>query len=519
MVRMTLFSILAAGASTDDTFDSAGLLQSKQISKLSSKSPTLTLSDGEEDCTGKDMYLWLGGHKEAATHENLHLWIQQTPSQFSTAQNVIYARTLGETCADWCADHGKVCVRGMDDAHWQKAFLAANISDGSRCSIWASGHGRKRQDEAGCRQRWRTQMCACGGEIVLNMGHQCQNDADAVTVLHRACAVGAANPNDPFDCVQNLDMLLTSDIDAATTTNITTNTDGHLVITSNGGHPIQAQWADLPGREVIMPPSFAFTMKPVLIDGQTVTIHAVDTVGLDNDDGALSVSNNELVLSNTTSVSFSSLPSFSVNSNGGGVVVQITVTPNLVSDCDDAYTEVATDTKVAYQNSEGYRLWRITGQTREQCYERCAADARCKYFSHNNEAASDWYGVCMGGEPEGHPERDEHTHFTYYEVCKRSDVTRQCDRHDEHSCKSVNVLPDANEADGKATYTVTNATTCLSRCQERSDCFLFAFDGDSNQCELCAKHEVFQGHGGGSHWAVMSNQCENGEVIAKFETE
>merc|ERR1719245_2616886 len=109
----------------------------------------------------------------------------------------------------------------------------------STCSIWPNGHRRKRIDGAGCHQKWFTQTCACAGEIQLNMANTCASDPEVdATILHRSCDVVSANPNDPYDTVHHLDLLVQDD-DGTSGIFVSSNEEGHLVVgNSNGDAPL-----------------------------------------------------------------------------------------------------------------------------------------------------------------------------------------------------------------------------------------------------------------------------------------
>jgi len=57
------------------------------------------------------------------------------------------------------------CVGGMDDAHHQNLDLNAWQHDAgfpaTKCTLFPGGHSRKKLDENGCKQNWKTQICAC----------------------------------------------------------------------------------------------------------------------------------------------------------------------------------------------------------------------------------------------------------------------------------------------------------------------------------------------------------------------
>merc|ERR1719414_2009259 len=149
--------------------DSSGLLQTKRTSQLVRHS---SLETGF-DCTGQDMWLWLGGHGDRPTVVNGKLktegddaeWAVKSASDFSGASKVLYARTGGRTCKQYCENMDLVCVRGMDDAHHQTNLMP--VSQRTKCTLWAGGHNRQSQEQAGCLQKWYTQMCACDEKTVV----------------------------------------------------------------------------------------------------------------------------------------------------------------------------------------------------------------------------------------------------------------------------------------------------------------------------------------------------------------
>eukprot|EP00429_Kryptoperidinium_foliaceum_P109782 CAMPEP_0176305380 /NCGR_PEP_ID=MMETSP0121_2-20121125/62930_1 /TAXON_ID=160619 /ORGANISM="Kryptoperidinium foliaceum, Strain CCMP 1326" /LENGTH=320 /DNA_ID=CAMNT_0017647043 /DNA_START=26 /DNA_END=985 /DNA_ORIENTATION=+ len=67
------------------------------------------------------------------------------------AQNCAVLADTHGTCKAYCERHGRRCVRAMDD-----------VGTGE-CRLQAGGHARQRQDDHGCLQDWRTQLCACTG--------------------------------------------------------------------------------------------------------------------------------------------------------------------------------------------------------------------------------------------------------------------------------------------------------------------------------------------------------------------
>lgn len=503
VLALSLLSVVAPVLSSD-LIDSANLLQAKKKSKISRKQDLSTdfeLSAGEEDCTGKDMWMWLGDHREKATHDNTKLWVKQTSHEFSTASTVMYAKTGGKTCKKWCEARGQVCVRGMDDAHHQVGFLEDHISDGSRCTIFPAGHTRRSTDEAGCRQAWATQMCACGEEAQLDMGaNECAADENTdSTVLFRACGVTAANPNGPYDHVHPLDLIFKAE-DGDTATQVDKNENGNLVITSTGEFPVQPLLVPPLGREVILPESFIVSLTPVLKEGESFTVH--DIAGMQNKND-FAPSGDQLTLqypAPATPLQFNVFPPISVN--GENVEVQFSATGNVVADCNHGYTHLYDNKKVKYQS--GPRLWRRVGLTLDSCYEACAADARCKYFSFDDKEGDKWEGCCMGGTVEAMAQ--SHTYFKYYEVCRRSDVRAQCDQHDEHSCHKDHIITEG---------TMT-AQECHDTCKSHEDCALFGYEPTQKSCQICGKHHKFKGRGQESRWAVMGKECEADEVAAKF---
>jgi len=156
----------AASQYSQEDRDGAAMLQTRRTHQKLQKG-----DETAEDCSDKDMWYWLKGHKDKPTIENGDFkkdangeyveWKVMDPEQFAmNAQVVTYARTNGKTCSQWCrAVHKLPCVRGMDDAHHQSTNLKGAKS--TQCSVWPKGHSRKTVKNAGCEQTWATQMCAC----------------------------------------------------------------------------------------------------------------------------------------------------------------------------------------------------------------------------------------------------------------------------------------------------------------------------------------------------------------------
>lgn len=119
----------------------------------------------DEDCTGKDVWHWQGGHRGFNADE----WTTETYDNWGgTGTCVTYARTSGKTCKEYCQSYGKNCVRGQDDAHHQERelnyWLRGQGKAGTKCTAYDEGHDRQSQDENGCLQKWGTQICACKGD-------------------------------------------------------------------------------------------------------------------------------------------------------------------------------------------------------------------------------------------------------------------------------------------------------------------------------------------------------------------
>lgn len=131
-----------------------------------------------QDCTYGDYHLWKGGAKETfapptyppTMYGSDHLWTTKesmgapVTGQFPGAC-VAYANTKGKNCKHFCKKEGMTCVGGMDDAHHQRKSLLAWQSDKgyseTSCTLYPSGHDRQSQEDNGCNQKWKTQICAC----------------------------------------------------------------------------------------------------------------------------------------------------------------------------------------------------------------------------------------------------------------------------------------------------------------------------------------------------------------------
>lgn len=75
----------------------------------------------------------------------------------------VVAWTNGGTCNKWCADRGFKCLRAQDNHR---------VSDA--CSL-DPGHQRQTQEENGCNQQWKTQICTCGN-VQMNGNVQCSEE-------------------------------------------------------------------------------------------------------------------------------------------------------------------------------------------------------------------------------------------------------------------------------------------------------------------------------------------------------
>lgn len=117
----------------------------------------------DEDCSGKEVWHWQGGQGQDF---DIDEWTQEGYDSWGgTGTCVAYARTNGGTCKEFCANAGKTCHRGQDDAHhqWQKLsyYLSGQGKAGTKCTAYDEGHDRQTEAENGCLQKWQTQLCAC----------------------------------------------------------------------------------------------------------------------------------------------------------------------------------------------------------------------------------------------------------------------------------------------------------------------------------------------------------------------
>jgi len=131
----------------------------------------------DEDCRLTDHHVWKGELREvgiapsyaANTYGSDNHWLTKQAMASDTGPFpgacVAYIRTAGKTCKQWCADADMKCVGGMDDAHHQNLDLNAWQNDAgfpaTKCTLFPGGHSRKKLDENGCKQNWKTQICAC----------------------------------------------------------------------------------------------------------------------------------------------------------------------------------------------------------------------------------------------------------------------------------------------------------------------------------------------------------------------
>lgn len=68
-----------------------------------------------------------------------------------------------KSCNEWCTSIGMRCVRGMDDAHWQKDSLSQwDTSATNACTLWPNGESRQVDPgQDGCDATYKSQICAC----------------------------------------------------------------------------------------------------------------------------------------------------------------------------------------------------------------------------------------------------------------------------------------------------------------------------------------------------------------------
>lgn len=512
VVGLLSASTVALLVSADTMLDSAMLLQATRNKQ--SRSHTV-----KEDCTGKDVWLWLGNHKQVSNPSNEHLWVKQTSADFSSDAQVFYAKTRGKTCKQWCKDEKQAqCVRGMDDAHHQTSYISQ--SQGTKCTLWPSGHNRRPTDEAGCKQKWLTQMCACATESTLPMGNECTADPDEdPLVVYRACEVVSANPNDPYDSTKKADFILRSDAPASSAHTVEVNEAGNFVIVSDGTllltPEFEIEGGVGTGRELVLPDDFELSIVPTLQDGSVLLLQAEhlkkpipDSYELEEIDGVQWLS---MKVQPPGPIVFTKLPKFKVI---GPVEIEIKATGNIVSNCLTAYHLEYTNNKCKYQNQD--RLWRLRNTTLEKCYDICAAHPDCHFFSHDDSSYR-WKDVCMGCKAGSEP--GKHTDFNFYSICKRAEVQGQCERHDEHVCR--------DKLDG-GTVTGISALECRDACADPTSphhvegCELFSYTPETStppetsKCELCPHQYVFKGKGTGSSSVVMGKDCTDAEINAKF---
>lgn len=129
-----------------------------------------------EDCTYGDYQVWRGGKAAAFVPPSYPPTMYGSDTYWTTKEGmgardgqfpgacVAYAETKG-TCKDFCKKEGMTCVGGMDDAHNQRqSIIDWQTEQGfveSNCTLWPGGHARQSQEDNGCNQRWKTQICAC----------------------------------------------------------------------------------------------------------------------------------------------------------------------------------------------------------------------------------------------------------------------------------------------------------------------------------------------------------------------
>jgi len=131
-----------------------------------------------EDCTFKDFFEFKGSVSEnkgsfiePTYHQSVYgsdnTWatmpVQESDDWAGTC--VAYVNTSGGNCDEWCSSNGMTCQKGMDDAHFQTVHLSEWLSDASYsetdCTLHPASSERQTADDNGCKQRWKTQICAC----------------------------------------------------------------------------------------------------------------------------------------------------------------------------------------------------------------------------------------------------------------------------------------------------------------------------------------------------------------------
>lgn len=185
------------------------------------------------------------------------------------------------------------------------------------------------------------------------------------------------------------------------------------------------------------------------------------------------------------------------------VTTTTTTTTTTVFVCPGkGYSLIAEHTKCDYQKAN--RMWRLEEEHEQGCYEACASDEKCKFFSIGSPESSH-PGVCMGCDGTTNRKGSGHTEFTFFEVCRWGSDRHTCPKHVHHRCLASHVIENGT----------TNWQSCSLACQSKAECEWWAFNTETSECEVCRDSFVFRGAGGlDSKWDTFTKTCSDEAIIA-----
>lgn len=183
--------------------------------------------------------------------------------------------------------------------------------------------------------------------------------------------------------------------------------------------------------------------------------------------------------------------------------VTTTTTTTTQPPCTVGYWLLQKDRKCDYQKAN--RMWRLEQEDELGCYQECASDERCKYFSIGGEHSSH-PGICMGCDETTNEKGEHHEEFTFFKVCKWDSDRKTCPKHVHHQCREDTVIARSTD--------VTDWKKCREYCQKNDQCEWWAFknieDGQGEkECEICRPSPRFQGGGKDGKWDTFSKGCDD----------
>jgi hypothetical protein len=118
--------------------------------------------DGEDDCSGKDVWHYAGNKIEFDPDE----WSKEGYDAWGgTGTCTSHVHTNGRTCKDHCTSFGKTCHRGQqsadDQARKLNYWLQGEGKSGTQCTADDQRHDSQTTEENGCLQKHDYQVCAC----------------------------------------------------------------------------------------------------------------------------------------------------------------------------------------------------------------------------------------------------------------------------------------------------------------------------------------------------------------------